>query len=204
MGGTQGVQKQSGFRGREDTVDESDDTTWFAPLNTSWVAPALDTNFRVRFEITLVSLSSDFDSGQYELFYSHNSGSFTRTTSVSSVIKSVLSGVPGYDHGDDATQLIGSGTFKVDNDQICAKSFHTVGFRWLTADGAPQYVETEWVLQLVSADLSNGDTVELRVRRAAGVFGGGYDYFPIITMQDPQIEIKGGEFKIDGKELVIK
>ncbi|KKN92415.1 hypothetical protein LCGC14_0209060 [marine sediment metagenome] len=205
-GGGPGIQGQIGFRGREDTVVEGSDTTWFAPTNTNWTAPALDTNFRVRFEIEVQSLTNNWDTGQFTLWYSHNSGSFTQvTTTTSSVIKSVSSSVAGYDDDDDTTQLIGSGFFKIDNNQVNEGDNFTSSFTWLIADGTPQYTETEWVLQFISADLKSGDTVELRIRRFGGaVFGGGYAQFPVISIQDPQVEIRGKEVIINGKEIAIK
>ncbi len=191
MGATHGVQSQSGFRGREDTVAESSDTTWFAPINTSWVAFALDTNFRVRFEIKLHSLTlgRDFPSGFFTLWYSHNGGSFTQVKHDSSVIKSVSSSVSGYNDDDDTTQLIGSNPpFKTANNQVNAGDSLTSSFTWLWVDGTIQYVETEWVLQLISADLNGGDTVELRIRKFGGAaFAGGYTYFPIITAGERRI-----------------
>ncbi len=210
MGSAQGIQRQSGFRGREDTVDEDDDTTWFAPTNTNWIASALDTNFRVRFEIALTALNVNWDSGQFRLYYSHNGGSFTQVKYNSSVIKNVSSNVAGYNKGDDTTPLIPSGTpFKVDNNQVnegdeFGDEFTGV-LTWLLADSTPQYVETEWVLQLIGADLNSGDTIVLRLRKSSGAaFVGGYTYSPVIVVQNPQVEIKGKEFKIDGKELAIK
>jgi hypothetical protein len=208
MGSAQGIQSQSGFRGREDTVAESSDTTWFAPINTNWVA-SLDTNFRVRFEITLSAITQDFPSGRFTLWYSHNGGSVTLVKHDSSVIKSVPSNVSGYNDDDDTTQLIGSGFFLIDNNQVTEGAglagSVTGQFTWLKTDGTPQYVETEWVLQLISADLNRGDTIELRIRKfGGGVFGGGYTYFPIISVQDPQIEIRGKEVIINGKEIATK
>jgi hypothetical protein len=210
MGSAHGVESQSGFRGREDTVIESSDTTWFAPINTNWVAPDLDTNFRVRFEIKLSSLTlgRDFPTGAFTLWYSHNGGSVTQVKHDSSVIKTVPSNVSGYNDGDDTTQLIGSdppfGHYKIDNNQVNTNT-PTGQFTWLWADGTTQYVETEWVLQLISADLNRGDTVELRIRRfGGGVLPGGYTYFPIISVQNPQIEIRGKEVIVNGKEIAIK
>lgn len=189
---------QVGFRGRDDTVSESTNDSWFAALNTNWIASELDTNFRARFIIGRTVNAND-NTKAWTLFHSHNGGSFIKTTTTSSVIKTVASNVPGFDDDDDCTQLIGSDTFITPNLGVNEADESTGSFTWTGNAGSTTETETEWTLQIVSSDLEIGDIIELRIRNSdESVLNGGYTFFPIISIQRPRISVRGGILGIRG------
>lgn len=214
MGGMPGgpavTETLTGFRGRLDLDAENDETNgWLAPLNEDWVTTEFDTNFRIRFLLVASSLVDVSGSGQFQLWYSYNSGGFLEVAGDSSVIKATETNVSGYDDDDDTTEMISSGTYKPPpNRQVQEGSSvveRTGSFNWGEGGGDPQNLEIEWVLQLVGADLSKGDTIELRLFKAGtDNFNGGYLHFPFIHINGPRVEIKGKEMMVSGKEIAIK
>jgi hypothetical protein len=151
----------SAWRGKNDTGSGANTTDWIDAQNTNWTQ-TVDVNFRVRFR--------GGDTGgatgtwttpqlQYQLTPSGGSpGGFNNVTGSSSVVRATVS--PNV--ADDAattTQLTGGsggafvgGTFDEVDGAVASVSL-----------GASGNSEVEYCVQILSGDVANGDTVELRV-----------------------------------------
>ena len=143
------------FRGRNDDGDETT-ATWKAAEDTNWTQQ-VDTNFRVRFKVQ--NDTSAINNLDVLLQYSLNGGAFTAVSATSSVIRSSAS--PNLaDQANLTVQLTaGTGTF------IGATSFDEVNGICggtaldLTATGN---MENEFCVQLRSADVVHGDSIQIR------------------------------------------
>jgi Concanavalin A-like lectin/glucanases superfamily len=146
---------QIAFRGRNDDGTETT-ATWKANQNNGWIQP-VDTNFRVRFLVqndTAQILNLDV-----QLQYSLNGAAFTNVTATSNVIRSSAS-ANVTDAANLTAQLTGgTGTF------IGATAFDEVngicGGNSLDVTATGNF-ETEFCVQLRSADVINGDSIQLR------------------------------------------
>ncbi len=148
---------QDSFRARNDDGSESA-ATWQAPANTNWTQ-AVDHNFRVRFVVQETSGFSAADK-TFQLEYNHNGSGWNDATGASSVVRSWIS--PSVADGADTTQQVGSGTFVTPNggfDEVNGLA----GGASLDFSGSDE-TEVEYCIQIRSADVSNNDTVQLRVK----------------------------------------
>ena len=157
---------QKDFRFRKDDGSESS-ATWRVAANVDdSVGPGV--NFRVRFNISNQGntvASSTGDAIAIKAQYSKNSGAWTDVTSSSSNIKVVNS--TNLTDGADTTQQLGSGTFISDNDGVNdTNSAITIpsGATWNNLYEA----ELETCFQLVTADVANNDTIDLRYTMSSG------------------------------------
>jgi hypothetical protein len=150
----QPITNQAGFRGRNDDGSETA-ATWKAVLDTNWTQ-LVDVKFRVRFLLTNTG-NKDLADG-FRLYYSHNSGAYTRVTTTSNVIQSTTSANTSWSltDGDDTTQQLGSGTFDTGD---WDNNGQTDSFTLVQA----HETELEWCLTIDSATVGNGDSIELRV-----------------------------------------
>ncbi len=150
----QPITNQAGFRGRNDNGSETA-ATWKALLDVNWTQ-LVDAKFRVRFLLTNTG-NKDLVDG-YRLYYSHNSGTYTRVTTTSNVIQSTVSANTSWTltDGDDTTQLLGSGTFDTGD---WDNNGETDSFTLVQA----HETELEWCLTIDSGTVGNGDSIELRV-----------------------------------------
>jgi hypothetical protein len=174
------------YRGRNDDGNETT-ATWKAAENTAWVQ-AFDTNFRVRFlhqNDTAQILNLDI-----LLQYSLNGGAYTAVSATSSVVRSSAS--PNLaDAANLTTQLTGgTGTYvgATGYDEvngICGGTSMDV-----TATG---HFETEFCVQLRSAEVARGDTVTLRTfNNDAGAAWGTYTV--VATLTAPPVTIGAQDF----------
>jgi hypothetical protein len=148
---------QDSFRARNDNGNETD-STWTAAANTNWTQ-MVDKNFRVRFLVQETAGIADSDK-TFQLEYSLNSGTWTDVTGSSSVIKAAPTAY--VTDGVDIAQQLGSGTFITPNAGF-DEANGQVGGTSLDFSGSDE-VELEFSLQIVGADVSNGDSIELRVK----------------------------------------
>jgi hypothetical protein len=163
------------YRGRNDDGSETT-ATWKAAQNTPWVQ-AFNTNFRVRFlhqNDTAQILNLDI-----QLEYSLNGGTYTSVTATSLVVRSSASANLA-DAANLTTQLTGgTGTY------VGATGFDEVnGICGGTAMDvtATGHFETEFCVQLRSADVSPGSTVTLRtINSDAGTAWGTYTVVATLT-----------------------
>jgi len=148
---------QDSFRGREDDGSETA-ATWIAAANTDWTQN-VDANFRIRFLIQETNGGPNNNS-QLQLQYNKNSGGWNDVNGTSSNAQSSLS--THFADDDNTTQQLGSGTFitpnsGMDEDNGLAGELNDIDF------AGNDEVEVEYCLQLLSADVADGDTIQFRV-----------------------------------------
>lgn len=151
------VLNQQSYRGRNDDGSEAA-ASWKAAVNTAWNQP-VNVNFRVRFLIqeTAGGTSNNY---QPQLQYNRNALGWNNVNGASSVARSSAS--PSFAEGDNTTQQIGAGTFITPNSGMdetdgIAGQANNIDF------AGNDEVEVEYCLQIRSADVNDGDTVEFRV-----------------------------------------
>jgi hypothetical protein len=144
------------YRGRNDDGNETT-ATWKRAQDVPWIQTK-DVNLRVRF------LQQKTDAGalnnlDIQLQYSHNGGAFTSVTATSNVVRSSASANLA-DAANLTQQLTGgTGTFQG------ATGFDEVngicGGNSMDIAGSGNF-ETEFCVQVRSADVADGDTIQLR------------------------------------------
>ena len=190
---------QRSFRFRNDDDDEIN-ATWRQLVNVDDTLET-DTNYRIRFMLELDDGIRNSGPRAY-LQYNHEGGGWNQVTGASSVIKLVTS--IEFTDGDPTTQQLGSGTFvgtdnrgMLDAGGVYAGKDPNDGTA--TSEWLPDY-ETEYEIcfQVKSADVSQSDTIELRLVEQR-VPTNGNDYtsvgspWPFTTYtQTPTITVAGG------------
>jgi hypothetical protein len=140
---------QTDYRFRNDDGSETA-ATWKAAANTA-TNQATSENFRVRFVIA----SDAFESGEsFDIEYNKNSGSWTTITGSTNDIQYSLS--THFADLDSTTQQVGSGTFSAGDMVEAAGGTGGIAF------AGDDETEVEFCLTLIDADVSDGDTIELR------------------------------------------
>jgi hypothetical protein len=162
---------QDKFRGRNDDDNEAD-ATWKAAVNNNWTQK-MDENFRVRFVVQETGDGSEANK-TFQLQYNHKGGGWNNVTGSSSVVRSWAS--PNVADGADTTQQIGSGTFVAPNAGFDEANGQAGGSA-LDFSGSDE-VELEFCLQIQSSDVTNDDTIQLRVKGLDS-----YTNTPTITVQ---------------------
>lgn len=149
---------QVAFRIRNDNGNETT-ATWVKAQNTNG-GVARDTNFRVRFRIDETGGGTAWSGVTFNLYYS-TGGAYAAVTD-STPVKFVLSD-NFVDHDDCTTQLTGgTGTFVTDNNGMAEAA-------GITNSGTKGYLfETEWCLQLDSAQIASNGYVDLRIYNGTG------------------------------------
>jgi len=149
--------EQASFRGRNDDGTDETDATWIAALNTDW-NQAADATFRVRFLVKNLGNQAGADQ-TFQLTASHNAGAYFDVTGSSTIIKAVAS--TKVVEGANTTQQLGAGTFVTPNagiDEVDGQAGGTA----LDFAGYDE-VELEFVLQIIGVDVSDSDTIDLRL-----------------------------------------
>lgn len=193
------ITEQAAFRIRNDDGSQSG-ATWFAALNTN-ATLTVDTNWRVRF---LLKNTGDGESARvWQLQYNLNAAGWISVDGSSSVVRSSAS-----THETNAaalTQQLGSGTY----DTSASDEFEEVDGRTdaVEALAAGQETEVEFCFQIRSADVTDGDSVQLRVTVYSGsvLALSSYTATPTITVSegggaDPEGLLIGG--KLVGRGLL--
>lgn len=179
MASTPAAYDQDSYRFRND--DGSDAAaTYKAAVNTD-VSITLDENFRLRF---LVQETAGGDTGNgFKIQYNHIEGTnvWTDVTAASDAARMAAS--TGLTEGADTTQQIGAGSFLADNNGQEDGDGTTPD----TGNQASQEWELEFCLQLRSATVSAGDTVQFRVVEGGGAAFATYTNTPTATaaLADP-------------------
>jgi hypothetical protein len=163
---------QNHFRYRNDNGSETA-ATWIAILDANPPSLSCDTTYRMRLA---VQNSSSTMALTPTLYYSKNGGAYTRVNASSLVVRSHASGFVA--DNTPTTQQITSGSFTA----------NVVD----TADGAgpyvtlPQYssLEVEFCFQIPSADVANGDVIQLRVYNSSAPLSS-YTAVPLIVVSKP-------------------
>lgn len=170
--------EQNSFRGRNDDGSESA-ATWKATANTDWTQ-AVDENFRIRFLVQETAGGSE-NNVNLQLQYNHNGGGWNSVNASSSVVQSSLSG--NFAEDDNTTQQIGSGTFispnsGMDEDEGLAGESSDIDF------AGNDEVEVEYCCQILSGDVADTDTVQLRVVRGDLTVLETYTNTPTVTVSE--------------------
>jgi len=191
---------QTSFRGRNDDGSESG-ASWIDAANSDWTQD-VDTNFRVRFLIQesgagTASGTLNHASGFSSLQYNLGGAGWNSVTDSSSVVIMSASSDP-FTNGDVTTQQLGSGTFV---DGFILDSENITDSASFSGDDE---TEVEYCLQIVGADVSDTDTIQLRVvgEDGSGVVLNSYTNTPTITVNIPAgvtIDVPLGTFTINGQ-----
>jgi hypothetical protein len=171
--------RQQAFRGRNDDGSETG-ATWIAALNANWTQ-AVGQAFRLRIAADTSSIAVGYVAqAQYRL----NGGSWTNVNAASSVVRTALS--PNFADDDPTSQQISTFDFYVGtlNESDGLAPSVVIG------DGGTEH---EWCLQIVSADVTDGDTVEIR-SSANGIPLSVYYHTPALTVSKGGAGPTGGPF----------
>jgi hypothetical protein len=172
---------QVAFRGRNDDGNETT-ATWKALQNTNW-SQDVDTNFRVRLEVQETAACAK-NNVVWRLQYNLNSAGWVDCSATSSVVRASASA--NFTDGAATTNqlTVGTGTF-----QGGAASTGGMDEGDCNAGGASMdlvasgHAEAEFSVQIRSADVSNGDTVQLRITDSGTAFAS-YTATPSITVSE--------------------
>lgn len=173
---TQPAFTQVTFRLRNDNGSETT-ATWRQTQGTDDTL-LTDTNYRVRFRIDETAVRA-WSSVTWNLFYSLNSGTYTQIGSGQPVNYSLSS---NFAQGDDCTAQLtgGSGTFVTANAGMCESA-------GAVNSGTGGYLfEVEYCIQIDSAYVANGDTINLRVYNGTSAIAA-YTDTPVITVSKPAV-----------------
>lgn len=165
--------RQSHFRFRNDDGSETN-ATWIAAEDTD-ANIALDTNFRVRISIYSDGLAT-WTNLTWNLYYSLNNGAYSAVTT-STPVKFSASG--NIVDGSDATHQLSASGFEylTDNNGLKESTGGVVN----SGDASKShYFETEWSLQLDSAQISADNTIDFRIYRSSTALNS-YNYTPRAT-----------------------
>ena len=161
---------QGKFRGRNDDGDETT-ATWKAAANTDW-SQNVDENFRVRFLLSETAGGNPDDTCKIQ--YNLASAGWVDVSASSSVVRSFAS--PNVaDNAATTEQMAGTGTFE-------SGAFDEVDGGVSKTWSASRDTEHEFCMQIRSADVTNGQTLQLRCVRGGGTVYDTYTNTPTITV----------------------
>lgn len=167
---------QDSFRYRNDDNDEAN-ASWIYALNIDGSLD-VDTNYRIRLLIQETNNGAAV-SKVWKFQRSYNSGAWTDITTTSSVVKAVSSSY--FADGDDCTQQLGSGTFISTNSGMSED-----GNTGSVLIGTNYETEAELAFQIVSGDVANNDTIEIRAVESDSTLLGTYTRTPSITVSEAE------------------
>ena len=170
-----GVLSQVAFRGRNDDGSETT-ATWKAAVNTNF-AQVVATPFRIRFEVQETSGVGTGLQFFGQTMYRLNSGTWTVLSNTSSVIQSVASAVVS--NGTSTTDQLAVGTGLFNPGEF--DSNNGIAGTGATQD-ANAHCEHEYCMQIIDADTTDGDLIEVRIRHNAGADLDNYAQIPVITV----------------------
>lgn len=171
------VVDQDSFRGRNDDGSETT-ATWKALVNTDW-SQNVDENFRARF--MLQETAGGNPNNNFHLQYNLAAAGWNNVTGASSVVRSFASANVA-DAAATTEQMAGPGTFE-------AGQFDEVDGAVSTTFSASRETEHEWCLQIISGDVTNGQTLQLRVIYEAGGVLDTYTNTPTITVIEAEATV---------------
>ncbi len=141
-------------------IDSGTESThgWHAAENVVPTGLALDATFLLRFNVqATASVAHANIVNQFQ--YSHNGGAFTNITTTSSVVRAVAA-TALTNSGNCTKRLSGTGTFETTGAGQTEDGNSGGTANDLAANGCS---ETECGLQILSADVANGDTIAFRL-----------------------------------------
>ena len=147
---------QESARGRNDDGNELL-ATWKANADTAYTQ-LTGTNFRHRILLQLTTSQGNNNTAE-QWQYSLGGGTWTNITSSSSVVKGTASA--HYTSPDDTTQQVGAGTFVTTNSGLIESG--GAGPTTVPDMDGNDECEFEGCFQIVEADVSDGNTIRLRL-----------------------------------------
>ena len=178
MGGCTSAWNQVAFRGREDDGDQAT-ATWKALQNTNWTN-GVDVNLRVRFEVQETAGCAKANFTTIQLQYNLNGTGWGNVNATSNAVRSSAS--PNVADAANLTDQLtaGTGTFEGD---ACFDEVNGLCGSAATDVAASGHVEAEFCVQIRSADVSDTDTIQLRLTDGGTPFAG-YTATPTITVSE--------------------
>ena len=134
--------------------------SWLAALNTDVNIDVTSGNVQKRLRIELDAGGNVSKTPTFKYKYSKNGGAYADITTSSNDIQ--VSDSTHFTDGDDcAVQLLGSDTFITNNNGAvdATDGSFTMGATFTTG----QEIETELSFNLIAADLSNADVIDIRI-----------------------------------------
>jgi len=155
---------QQSFIGRNDDGTEIT-ATQIAAENINF-DQVVDANFRIRFLLLETADRADANV-EFQLQYNKNGGGWNNVDAASTNVRSFASG--NFADGATTTQQLGSGTFITPNDGMDEVNGLAGGANLDFTSTVNQEVEVEYCVQIRSADVSDFDTIQLRVIMGVGL-----------------------------------
>lgn len=153
--------------------------TWLAALNTDVTINVAAGNVTKRLRIQIDNDGGNATTPSQKYRYSKNSGAYADITASSSNIRT--KGSTHFADGDDCDEaLVGAASLITNNNA----AEETTGTYTMGTDfTAGSDIETELCFELVSADLADGDTIDIRVYESDNTAFGTYTQTPRITIE---------------------
>ena len=199
---------QNGFRGRNDDGNETT-ATWKATQNTNWTQK-VDTNFRVRFQMQEGAACAGANK-VWRLQYNLAAAGWVDCSASSIVVRASASA--NFTDGAATTDQLtgGTGTFQGGSGTTGGMDEGDCNAGGSTMDvAASGHSEAEYCVQIRSADVTDGQTLQLRVTDA-GTAIAAYTQTPTITVNEPSAALSGtitasvneADIVTGGKTLII-
>ena len=176
---------QKTFRGRNDDGDETT-ATWKETAGTDFTQ-IVDTNFRIRFEVQETAGCAKNNFTTIQLQYNLGGVGWNDVTGASSVVRSFASANLADGAATTDQLAVGTGAF------VGGGGFDEVnGIAGSTAMdvSASGHFEVEYCIQILSAGVTDGATLQLRVTDGGSAFAA-YDDTPTITVSEPAPAVTG-------------
>lgn len=170
---------QNHFRGRNDDGDETT-ATWIDAVDTNFYQNQ-DAIFRVRFGLTETGSAASSTAPAIKLQSNTNGAGWQDVTNVSTNV--IFENSVNVVNGSVTTQQITSGTFWSGSTSL-SRIIENTSLVASANFPADNVAEPEWVLS-ITFDVSNGDTVQLRIVYTDDQQLGAYTLIPTITAGPP-------------------
>jgi len=172
-----GALDQDSFRSRNNDGNETT-ATWRKLVNVDDTL-LTDVTYRLRLLVQEYAGAS-FNNVDLEFQYNLNGAGWNDITTTSSVVKAVASGT--FTDEEDCTQQIGSGNFETSNEGMTEDGISGGGALDISAN---YETETELSFQIVSGDVADTDTIEIRLTRDGGNLLDLYTRTPTLMVSEP-------------------
>lgn len=167
------VTAQQAYRFREDDGSITG-ATWLGAGNNTNISRGTGTANKFRWRAVVEETNGGNANVPWILYASYNSGTYFQVTTSTSYIRFVASSYVSDGTAISTPELGWSGTYDPDEfDSDGSKNNNGL---------LSEYGEPEYCLYLVDADLSNGDTIDLRVYESAGAPCDSYAYTGRVTV----------------------
>jgi hypothetical protein len=169
--------RQTHFRFRSDTGTVDGTPTWIAgeDCNVNIDVSGGNTKFRLRFAVQETNGVTS-SSSTYGVYYSKMGGAAAAVTTSTASLRAADVSSDASSTNVTVSRLSGTGSFQ-------GGEYDEDGTTDSITNTANQWVEIEWGLEIVAADVSDGDTIDISLRRGAGgALNGGYALHARLTI----------------------